>query len=78
MDIPETVQIFGEDLVFEVKALFCDPMGPNLRNELAHGLLDDAACQSTYSVYAWWLGLRLVFNTFWNAQRKEDSITDLE
>ena len=41
MDLPEVTQIFGEDISFELKALFCDPFGPNLRNELAHGLLDD-------------------------------------
>ncbi|WP_218081249.1 DUF4209 domain-containing protein [Anthocerotibacter panamensis] len=70
MDLPEATQILGEDVSFELKALFCDAFGPNLRNELAHGLLDDEACQSTYAIYAWWLGLRLVFNTFWNAKRK--------
>ncbi len=26
--------------------------------------------QSAYSVYAWWLLLRLVFNTFWNARQQ--------
>ena len=67
MDLPEADEVFGADLSFEIRALFCDPFGPNLRNELAHGLLDDEACQSIYSVYAWWFGLRLIFNTFWNA-----------
>ena len=70
METPEAEKILGEDLSFEMRALFCDAFGPNLRNELAHGLLDDDACQSVYSVYAWWLGLKLVFNTFWNATRK--------
>jgi hypothetical protein len=74
MDIPETTQIFGEDLAFEIKALFCDAFGPNLRNEIAHGLLDDANCQSMEAIYAWWFGLKLVFKTFWNARR----ITDTE
>jgi hypothetical protein len=79
MNLPEAERIFGEDLAFEIKALFCDPFGPNLRNELAHGLMDEAACQSIYSVYAWWFGLRLVFNAYWvavrkaTASRKEDS-----
>jgi len=72
MDLPECKTIFGEDLTFEIQALFCDAFGPNLRNELAHGLLDDKACQTAYAVYAWWLGLKLVFNTFWNAARKID------
>lgn len=70
MDIPQVGQIFGEDLTFELKALFCDAFGPNLRNELAHGLLSEEECQSTYAIYAWWLGIKIVFNTFWNAARK--------
>lgn len=70
MELPEVTQIFGEDLAFEFKALFCDAFGPNLRNELAHGLLADKECQSTYAIYAWWLGVKIVFNTFWNAARK--------
>lgn len=60
--------IFGEDIAFEIKALFCDPFGPNLRNELAHGLIGVDQAQSTYSIYAWWLMLKIVFNTFWNAR----------
>ena len=71
MDLPETERIFGENLSFEIKALFCDPSGANLRNNLAHGLLDDQACQSVYAIYAWWFGLKLVFNSFWNTLRKD-------
>ena len=71
MDLPKTEEIFGEDLSFEIRALFCDPFGPNLRNELAHGLLDDRACYSSNAIYAWWIGLKLVFNTFWNALSRD-------
>jgi hypothetical protein len=76
VDLPETTKIFGEDVTFELKALLCDPRGPNLRNEVAHGLLDDGAFQSAHAVYAWWFGLKLAFNTFWNARRKADVETD--
>lgn len=60
MESSETNQVFGEDVAFEFKALLCDPFGPNLRNELAYGLLDYEACESAYAVYAWWLGLRIM------------------
>lgn len=76
MALPETAMVFGKDLAFEFQALFCDAFGPNLRNELAHGLLEDSTCRSPVAVYAWWLGLKLVFNTWWNAQaasRQEES-----
>ena len=68
IDMPEAAQVLGENFTFEVKALFCDACGSNLRNELAHGLMDDEACGSAYSIYAWWWGLKLVFNSFWIAQ----------
>ena len=74
IDIPEAKHIFGEDIVFEIKALFCDSIGPNLRNEVAHGLSDENACHSAYSIYAWWLGLKLVFNTYWNALPKSNQV----
>lgn len=60
MTYPEVDQKFGPDLSFEIKSLFCDHFGPNLRNELAHGLLSDAEIQSAESVYSWWFMLRLV------------------
>lgn len=51
---------FGKNLTFEIKALFCDPRGPNLRNLIAHGLLNCQSFYSIYSVYAWWFILKLV------------------
>jgi hypothetical protein len=67
LELPEAVQVFGKDLVFELKSLFCDAFGPNLRNELAHGLLDEDGCNTPFAIYAWWLALRLTFNTWWNS-----------
>ncbi|WP_345829882.1 DUF4209 domain-containing protein [Erwinia sp. HDF1-3R] len=69
IDQPEAEKVFGRDVVFEIKALYCTAMGPNLRNKLAHGLLNDTDCQSIEAIYAWWLGLRLVCHAFWNAAR---------
>lgn len=51
---------FGKNLTFEIKALFCDPRGPNLRNLIAHGLLNYQSFYSIYSMYAWWFILKLV------------------
>ena len=67
IDLPQVSKIFGQDLAFEIKALFCDQMGPNLRNNIAHGLFDDRQIVSPDAVYAWWLGFKLVFITFWNS-----------
>ena len=64
MNITESARIWGDDVAFEIKALFCDSVGPNIRNDVAHGLFSEEKCKSTTSVYAWWLGLKIVFNTF--------------
>ena len=71
IDLSESSAIFGDDLTYEIRALFCDQVGPNLRNNIAHGLLNDQEAQSVDAVYAWWLGLKLVFNTFWNSLHTE-------
>ena len=71
VELPEMATVFGDDLAFEIRALFCDAFGPNLRNSVAHGLLTGPACQTTQVVYAWWLCLRLVFTSYWNAQRAQ-------
>lgn len=78
MEQPEVEQVFGPDLAFEIRALFCDAFGPNLRNELAHGLLDDGDGNSIYSVYAWWLALRLVFNAFLYRLQRNNGVDEPE
>ena len=78
VDLPEIKAIFGEDVTFELKALFCSPYGANLRNEVAHGLIEEDQCFSAHSVYAWWLSLKLAFNTLWNSQRTVEEGDELQ
>ena len=40
MDFPEIMDVLGEDIYFELKSMFTDALGGNLRNEVAHGLLE--------------------------------------
>ena len=68
----EFEEAFGENLAFEIKALFCSPYGANLRNHVAHGLLNDRECYSADAVYAWWLALKLVHHTLWSARNKTE------
>ena len=76
LDLSEVNDIFGKDLAFELKALFADPFGPNLRNEVAHGLLEYDAAQSVYAIYAWWFFFRLVFKTYLNRTSVASNSTD--
>lgn len=59
LEMPEATQLLGPDLTLELRALLCEQLGPNLRNDLAHGLLNDSQSWSAAAVYAWWLCLRL-------------------
>ena len=63
----KTEEIFGKDLLFELKTLF-----HNRRNDQAHGLVDDTSSPSPCDVYIWWLLLRLVFNSS-NFQSEKES-----
>jgi len=63
LDMPEAKKIFGADLLFELKAVFTDSIGSNLRNEVAHGVLTDNAAFGTAPVYAWWMLLRWIIHS---------------
>lgn len=59
--------VLGEDLLFELQALFTESIGANLRNEVAHGLLNDQNAESHAVVYAWWIILKLIVRSFNNS-----------
>ncbi|WP_439248174.1 DUF4209 domain-containing protein [Micrococcus luteus] len=52
--------IFGAGIVMEMKAMLIVQGGLNLRNDIAHGLLDDNSAWSYSALYMWWFCLRLV------------------
>lgn len=71
VDLPEMARCFGEPLTFTIRALMCKPLGPNLRNQVAHGLAGSNLCNSGYGVYAWWLILALVVEGYHMMHRAE-------
>lgn len=66
LDIPEAAEAFGAGIVMELKALLVDQGAANLRHDIAHGLLDDAAGWSYDALYMWWFCLRLVVRPLWD------------
>jgi len=66
MDREAAGGILGDDLTYAIRAFFCGPIGPNLRNEIAHGLINDTWVNSGQSLYCWWFMLRLTFIPYWN------------
>jgi Domain of unknown function (DUF4209) len=55
----EVKDIFGEDLLFDLRGILIERFGHNLRNESAHGLMPEAAFYDASSVYLWWLILHI-------------------
>ena len=60
LEMTETENIFGAGMVMEMMAMLVVQGGPNLRNDVAHGLLTDGSAWSYSALYMWWFCLRLV------------------
>ncbi|MCB2212671.1 DUF4209 domain-containing protein [bacterium] len=60
LDHSDIETVLEDRLVFELKSLLTNPIGGNLRNDLAHGLLSDGIAHSPHAVYVWWLCFRLM------------------
>lgn len=60
---PEMELEFGYGTTLAIVALMCDKSGPNLRNDVAHGLATQDLCESAHALYAWWMILQLVAET---------------
>lgn len=69
MDLPGVDDVLSANLAFEIRAMLSNPHGPNLRNDVAHGLVDDDQANSLSSAYVWWMIFRLVFVSWWNSRR---------
>ena len=51
--------IFNEDILFDLQGLLINRFGSNLRNRIAHGLMDESEFYSSQLSYVWWLTLHL-------------------
>jgi len=60
-DLPETQEIFGESIYFELKGHLLEKAGYNFRNRIAHGYATAANITSYITISIWWLVLRLCF-----------------
>lgn len=60
LDMAEVDDVFGAGMIMEMKAMLVVQDGPNMRNNIAHGLFDDDLAWSYSALYMWWFCLRLV------------------
>ena len=58
---PQITSIFDEDTLFDLQGLLIEKSGSNLRNDMAHGLINDNDFFSPIFSYLWWVALRLCF-----------------
>lgn len=63
--------IFGEDFIFDLRCLLVERFGANLRNDMAHGLIEHNLFYSYAAIYFWWLTLRFyLLPVFLNKETK--------
>ncbi|MFC1475813.1 DUF4209 domain-containing protein [Candidatus Zixiibacteriota bacterium] len=68
----KTIEVFGEDIVFDLRALLVEGVGPNLRNRLCHGLVDYDDLYSRGVVYLWWLTIHLCAQGYLIVRRRQE------
>ena len=76
LEFPELRQLLGDDLIFELRGVFCEKSGFNFRNRLAHGRVSAGDCSSVAAINAWWLILRIcsVFHLMVRGDKKPDAV----
>ncbi len=58
----ELNEIVSEDIVFDLRGLLIERYGSNLRNRMAHGLIDYNEYKFSFEIrYLWWLALSLCY-----------------
>ena len=75
LSLPESIELFGKDHVFELRGILCEKFGYDLRNRLAHGFLSYRECWSADVLNIWWLVIRFLCIPFGQrrAQTEESS-----
>ncbi|WP_147424866.1 DUF4209 domain-containing protein [Microbacterium sp. AG790] len=67
LDQPGADEALDVDVSWNIRAIFADPMGQNLRNRVAHGLVSSDESQGEGMLTAWWFAFRLAFVPYFNA-----------
>ena len=73
LDHEVALQVFGYDLIMDLKGLLQERTYANLRNVVSHGLGSTGTYYSAPSIYLWWLCFRLVLTPYANQISKPES-----
>lgn len=61
LEHPTMVALLGEDLCFDLTGLLTERMSANLRNKVAHGLVEWTFNDQVHAIYVWWITVMLLF-----------------
>jgi hypothetical protein len=56
--MPQTLELFGPAHIFELRGVLTEPLGWNLRNRVAHGLVSAGECYGPAAITLRWLIVR--------------------
>ena len=63
--------MFGPDLLFDLRGVLIEQFGGNMRNDLAHGLMHEGEFyQVAEPIYLWWLVIRLCWFSYQSIPEK--------
>jgi len=68
----EVEELFGSDILFDLRGILIERFGCNLRNKLAHGLMREGDFIAVESPYLWWLVLLLLYKSHLFQLRRVD------
>lgn len=68
----DLIAMLGKDTWFDLCGLLIERFGSNMRNSLAHGLLNYEELTSPQATYIWWLALHLCCSIFLAASTTQD------
>ncbi len=60
----ETEEVFGQDILFDLRGILIERFGHNLRNEFAHGLVPEGGFYNAAAVYLWWLVIHILWRGY--------------
>jgi hypothetical protein len=78
LSMPETVEIFGDDLIFELRGILCERLGYDLRNRLAHGFMHTAEFYNVDTINMWWLAIRLLHLPIFSFEPDGDAESEID
>jgi len=71
LDMPESRELLSDPIHLALTALLTSRFGHNLRNDLAHGLIEPHHCYSTVSLFLWALIVMICVHPMQEAEQAE-------